>query len=843
MVDISPHPNPADPGRSQKRDRPDRQTVVLTGAEGQIGAALAARLAERYRVIGLSRDGDDGTVACDVTDDAGVDAAIAEVARLSGGRVASVVHLAGYYDFSGEENQLYEQINEDGTRRLLRGLNAGTLEVGQFLYAGTMLVHAPGEPGERIEEATPVDPGWAYPQSKARTEEIIRAESGRVRSVLLHLAGLYDDDTAVPTLSHQIARIYERDLKSHVYSGDVDAGQSFLHLDDMLAAFEAAIERRDAIPDGTAILVGEPDAVSYDELQTRLGHLIHGEEGWTTLIAPAPLAKAGAAVKVAAEPAVPDAFDRGEKPFIRPFMIGMASDHYALDIARARRLLDWRPTHKIGDTLPRIVEALKRDPAGWYAANEITPPVWMDAAEDRGADVDDVLSRAEASYRRDHRQFLWAHWTNAGLGVWLVISAPMLGIGDAGLVVANVALGAALIAFGFLSCSWTRPWARWAAAATGLAVMLAPLVFDPSPGTSWQQGTLVGLAAMALAVATPPAMGISPTARVTGPTIPKGWDYSPSDWFQRLPVIILAIVGLGFSYYLAAYQLEAIDGVWDPFFPAPDGRDPALNGTEAIVTSAVSEAWPLPDAGVGAVAYALEIIVGVIGTSRRWRTMPWLVVLFGLLIVPLGVVSIGFIIIQPIVIGTYSTLALVGATAMVLQIPFSLDELVATGQFLVRRHRAGRPWLKVFVTGDTDEGDDDLRDDDFHRPARAILKDMATGGLTLPWSLAAAVAVGVALMASPIWLGWTEGGLAPHVHIAGALAIVVTVSALAPVARLARLLNLPCAAWLVWAPFQTGADLGPALFVWVCAAALAGLSLPRGDIGGHAYGSWDRFIR
>ena len=32
---------------------------------------------------------------------------------------------------------------------------------------------------------------------------------------------------------------------------------------------------------------------------------------------------------------------------------------------------------------------------------------------------------------------------------------------------------------------------------------------------------------------------------------------------------------------------------------------------------------------------------------------------------------------------------------MVWQIPYSVDELVATYQFLRRRHRAGQPWLLV----------------------------------------------------------------------------------------------------------------------------------------------------
>ena len=58
--------------------------------------------------------------------------------------------------------------------------------------------------------------------------------------------------------------------------------------------------------------------------------------------------------------------------------------------------------------------------------------------------------------------------------------------------------------------------------------------------------------------------------------------------------------------------------------------------------------------------------------------MPWLVVLFGLMIAPLGITSIFFVIIQPIVIGTLSTVALIGAAAILIQIPYSLDELIAT---------------------------------------------------------------------------------------------------------------------------------------------------------------------
>ena len=122
-------------------------------------------------------------------------------------------------------------------------------------------------------------------------------------------------------------------------------------------------------------------------------------------------------------------------------------------------------------------------------------------------------------------------------------------------------------------------------------------------------------------------------------------------WTQRLPIIFLALVGLLIARYLTAYQLGQIDGVWDPFFPElPD--DASKNGTEAVITSSVSKAFPIPDAALGGYTYALEIVTGLVGSRARWRTMPRLVFLFGLMIAPLGVVSIFFVIIQLIVIGT-----------------------------------------------------------------------------------------------------------------------------------------------------------------------------------------------
>ena len=170
-----------------------KPVVLVTGAAGNIGRSLVAALTDSYTVVSIDRPGakaDCPSVEADLTDEKSVAAAVEQVGRRFGKRIASVVHLAAYHDFTGEENPLYRAVNVEGTRHLLRALQG--LEVEQFLYAGTMLVHAPCRPGERIDENQPIAPKWPYPQSKAKAEEVIRAEHGAIPYVLLHLAGLYD---------------------------------------------------------------------------------------------------------------------------------------------------------------------------------------------------------------------------------------------------------------------------------------------------------------------------------------------------------------------------------------------------------------------------------------------------------------------------------------------------------------------------------------------------------------------------------------------------------------------------------------------------------------------------
>ena len=342
-------------------------------------------------------------------------------------------------------------------------------------------------------------------------------------------------------------RIYERRLTGRVYPGDVSRGQAFVHLDDTLNAIRLAVEKRQQLAPDTTLLIGEPETLSYDELQRAFAWLIHGEE-WETHQIPKSIAKTGAWML--------DNVPLIEEPFIKPWMVDLADDDYSLDIGRAR-----------ADARMGAEAFARRHPA----------------EHDRCAET---RSRGVVSQSR----------------------TPLACLGQ------------------------------------GL------MAKDPRD-------------------------------------IPPGWDFNPATWTQRLPVIGLAIVGFVIASYLALYQWRIVSWVWDPFFP---------DGSLRILNSKISNILPIPDAALGAISYLVDAVTGAIGGRARWRTMPWIVIVFGLAVGPLGVVSVMLVVFQPVLFDAWCTLCLASAVVSLMMIGPAMDEFLASLQHLKRASDEGVSLWRVF---------------------------------------------------------------------------------------------------------------------------------------------------
>ncbi len=863
--------------------------VLITGASGFIGGAVIRKLASDYTLIGLDRAGPPDPPApahaidVDLSSDDSVRAALIAVRERFGDRIATVIHLAAYYDITGKPNPLYEEITVQGTRRLVEALRE--FKVEQFVFASTMLVHRPTPmPDERINEDSPIGPSWAYPESKIRTEALLREIHGGMPVVFLRIAGVYDDMGHSAFLAEQIAGIYEHRIKAHLYPGMLCAAQSSIHLDDLTEALSKLVAKRRELPPELALLVGEPDAVGYDEIQDIVHQRLH-QKDWTTLQIPKPVAKLGVWLQEEV---------LGDASFVKPWMVDEADAHYIVDIDRARTLLDWAPRRSLRETLPTIVDKLKDDPVGWYKTNKLNPAIvaWAappgGAADENPAVTDAVAADGEHRHQgtpnrqrdpgsadplagcdlmalmdRDEQRANWAHYATIGLGLWLATSPFVFGIADASsvphavqavtadrglppidwrsaaLAISDGVAGLLIALFGALSLSKRTAWfGQWASTFAGLWLFFAPLVFWAPSSAVYLNDMIVGTFVIAFSILVPMMPGMSMDGMMDRKVIPPGWTYCPSTAAQRLPIAVMGLLGLLISRHLTAYQFGHIDYVWEPFFSG-SAADPR-NGTEEIITSYVSKAWPIPDAGLGAVSYLLEILMAVMGTRDRWRTMPWMVSFLAILVVPLGVTSIYFIVIQPVLLGTWSTLALLAALAMLIMIPFMLDEVVAMVQFLIWARRRGKPFIRTFFKGDAIDGGSEYQVDTLADPK--LLVTDAARGLTAPRTLLACIGIGALLMLTRLLLG-TSGGMANYHHVIGALTITVAVIAMAEVARLLRLLILPLAAALLAAPIWYEMATANIVVGSTLAIVLAVLAFPVGRRSPEHYGSWDAYIR
>lgn len=433
------------------------------------------------------------------------------------------------------------------------------------------------------------------------------------------------------------------------------------------------------------------------------------------------------------------------------------------------------------------------------------------------------------------RHWLWTNSALIMLGLWLVSSPFTFGYASRAMAWSDVISGAFLALFAAAAFSPRFDFAgRWGAALVGTWLQFAPLIFWAPTPAAFVTDTLAGALAIVLSVLVPmmPGMAHHMEMMKPGPEIPPGWSYNPSSWHQRAPMIIAAFFGWIISRYLAAYQLGYINTVWEPF---------SGEGTVNVLTSKVSRMWPVSDAGLGAAAYTFELLMAWMGGKTRWRSMPWMVAFFFILVVPLGVTSIVLVILQPVAVGYWCTLCLATALIMLVMIPFTVDEVVAMGQFLRRAVREGKSFWRTFWVGGTlDDKNPDERTPAYGASASQNLS-AAAWGVTAPWNLLLSAGIGIWLMFAPAVFGAT-GRAADSSHVTGALITTVAVIVMAEVIRAGRFLNVLLGAWVISAPWLlSGATAGAK---WNDAAAgllVIALSFPRGKAR-ERYAAWDRLI-
>jgi uncharacterized membrane protein len=152
---------------------------------------------------------------------------------------------------------------------------------------------------------------------------------------------------------------------------------------------------------------------------------------------------------------------------------------------------------------------------------------------------------------------------------------------------------------------------------------------------------------------------------------------------ERIWLVVLAIIGAGIATYLARYQLGFAPAVWDPVFGPVS--------TEAVLHSGLARSLPVPDAGLGVVAYVLEGVLAALTGMSRVGSSLWLDIAFAAVVVGLAVGGVGLLLVQIAFVHAMCTLCLVSAVISWINAALSRGHIAATAHRLQPMLTKGHP--------------------------------------------------------------------------------------------------------------------------------------------------------
>jgi nucleoside-diphosphate-sugar epimerase len=231
------------------------RAVAITGATGFIGRHVAANLSARgVAVTSIVRPGS----THEPPPDSKVVHARLDASALHQGftGVDAVIHLAGLV--AAVDPREYFAVNTEGTRAVATAArNAGA----RLIHVSSLAAAGPAGPSAPCRESDAPHPITPYGRSKLESERIVSATDG-LRAVMLRPGVVYgpNDNAVFP-----LFQAADRGVLPLV--GRIDAAYAFVHVDDVVRAIVAAVEKTSV--DGP-VFVAHPTPVTASDLITAI---------------------------------------------------------------------------------------------------------------------------------------------------------------------------------------------------------------------------------------------------------------------------------------------------------------------------------------------------------------------------------------------------------------------------------------------------------------------------------------------------------------------------------------------------------------------------------------------
>lgn len=340
--------------------------MIITGATGFLGGRLMRQLRKEYQIFALGRrspreaGAPEGPGIHWFRVDIGHFDRLREVfyrIREMGG-ADLLLHLAAYYDFTGEDHPEYMRTNVMGTRNVLE--LSVPLKLRKFIYTSSVAACPFPKPGEAVTEHTPPTAPVPYARSKRLGEEMMHRFQDRVPSCILRLAAIFSDWCEYEPLDEFLRTWSSNRWNARILGGKGQSAVPYLHVRDLVSFYVRVVEKCGNLEPAEVLQASPDGSTTHLELYREATRSYCGSPRFPICI-PRFLACPGIRMRERLGALT------GHMPFERSWMADYIDLRLDVDASRTRRRLDWAPNpdlHILKRT-PFMIENMRNNPEEW----------------------------------------------------------------------------------------------------------------------------------------------------------------------------------------------------------------------------------------------------------------------------------------------------------------------------------------------------------------------------------------------------------------------------------------------------------------------------------------------
>ncbi len=352
--------------------KPNLPKILITGASGFVGRYLIGHLQENYIIYAFARKTLQQArvpvhknikwILVDIANEKRLDHEIQNIKQK--GKIEFVIHLAAYYDFGNKPNPEYKRTNVLGTELMLK--YSKQLMPNRFIFASSIAACNFPQPGDSIEETTPVDADFPYAVSKRKAETLVTEYSQYFPCSIIRFAAVYSDWCEYGPLYMFLNTWFSKGWNSRILGGKGESAVPYIHESCLCKLINTVLLKTGELPQIDTYIASPNGSTSHKALYN-LGTKLYFGQTKSSIKMPSIIAKVGVRLRFWLGSSI------GKPPFERPWMTDYLDLKLTTDATYTMKTLDWEPSPRklIERRLQYLVEHLRSLPVEWYAKNQV----------------------------------------------------------------------------------------------------------------------------------------------------------------------------------------------------------------------------------------------------------------------------------------------------------------------------------------------------------------------------------------------------------------------------------------------------------------------------------------